>query len=68
MRKEPETLTALARPLMSSAMRVEMTIDASESSASTLMVRPVRTSTEFRKLWVSEGKKRCMVCILDYPW
>ena len=49
MRSDPETLTALARPLMSSAIIVEIRIETIDSSARKLISRPMRNSTELRR-------------------
>ena len=66
MRSEPETLMALAWPLMFSAMTVEVTMDAKESRARMPMASPSRTSTESCKASEMEEKKRFMAGIADY--
>ena len=49
MRSDPETLTALARPLMSSAIIVEIRMETTESSARKPIRIPMRSSTELRR-------------------
>jgi hypothetical protein len=58
IRKEPDTLTALARPLMSSAITVDMTMETKESSARALNATPTRMRTESRRNCEKTGKMR----------
>ncbi|MDI6745684.1 MAG: hypothetical protein QMD17_00935 [Rhodocyclaceae bacterium] len=57
MRNDPETLTALARPLMSSEITVEIAMEAKESRASVPIAIPSRNSTESRSACEMEEMK-----------
>ena len=66
MRREPDRLIALACPVIFSAMTVEVTIEAKESSARTPMASPSRTSTEACKVCEIEVRKGFMAGIGAY--
>jgi hypothetical protein len=53
-------LTALARPLMSSAITVEITIEPNDSKARKPMAMAVRVKSESRSVRWTAGKKRFM--------